>query len=345
MVAQTQAGVARMQNGAGGIREFGRMADGAKVQAITLRAGALSVTLLTLGAILQEVRLAGVAHGLTLGSDRVADYEGAMRYHGSLIGPVVNRLSGAEARIGDVLHRFEANQDGCITLHGGAAGTHLKLWQIARATDTEALLTLTLPAGEGGFPGRRQVQALWQIAAPASLTLTISASTDADTLINFANHSYWNLDGSSTWAGHSLRVAADRYLPTTEAFTPTGAIADVAGTAMDFREGRAIAPGDPLLDTCFCLSDSAQPLRDVLWLTGQSGVGLTVATTEPGIQVYDGRNALRPGQTPHEGLAIEAQLWPDAPAHPEFPSILLRAGESRAQTVQWRFEAPQAARP
>lgn len=320
-----------------GIRKFGTTADGQEVLSVTLRAGDLRVVVLTWGAILQDVRLEGVPYGLTLGSDRLEDYLGAMRYHGALIAPVVNRLTGAQAPIGGVMHRFDANQDGRHTLHSGTAGSHLRLWHLAEVSDSAATLSLDLPDGEGGFPGNRRLCATFALEAPATLRLTVTARSDRLTLMNPANHSYWNLDGSATWAGHRLRIAAARYLPTTADFTPTGAILATTGSALDFSAARTIAPGAPLLDNCFCLSDARRPLREVLWLTGTSGVRLTVATTEPGIQIYDGRNALRPGHGYHEGLAIETQGWPDAPNHAGFPSIELTPTTPLRQLTEWRF--------
>ena len=315
---------------------FGTTASGVAVEKITLSAHGLTVAVLTKGVTLQSVRLEGVAHDLTLGSESLADYEGKMRHHGSLVVPVVNRLSGARAPIGGVVHAFEANQAGKHTLHGGAAGGQHKVWSVVQAEGDHVTLALDLPDGEGGFPGNRQIRARLSIVPGPGLRMEVTAETDRATLFNAANHSYWNLDGTETWAGHSLRIAAYHYLPTTEDFIPTGEIAPVSG-AMDFRRERAISPGAPALDTNFCLSGGRQPLREVLWLTGTSGIRLTVATTESGIQVYDGRNAARPGRGFHEGIAIEAQAWPDAPNHPGFPSIDLRPGETVTQVTEWRF--------
>ncbi len=319
------------------VSQFGTTAGGVPVQAITLRAGPISATVLTFGAVLQDVRLAGVAHGLTLGSDDLADYEGAMRHHGSVIGPVVNRICGAQAQVGGQLHRFEANQDGRICLHSGAAGSHRKVWDLVSASDSAVTLAIDLPDGEGGFPGNRRIEATYEVATPGTLRLRVVARTDALTLMNIANHSYWNLDGSAQWSGHRLRVAADAYLPTTADFTPTGVIEPVAGGPMDFRTLREITVGRDLFDNCFCLSQTRQRLRDVLWLHGASGVSMVVATTEPGVQVYDGRNAVRPGRGLHEGLAIETQLWPDATNHPVFPPITLKPAQGYDALTEWRF--------
>ncbi len=319
---------------------FGITAAGQAVEKITIAAGDLTVSLLTWGAVLHSVRLAGVAHDLTLGSDRLADYEGSMRHHGSLIGPVANRITGAAAQVAGRLCQFEANQAGRITLHSGAAGTHRHFWALAEASATHATLTITLPDGAGGFPGTRHLRARFDVLPPATLRLMVEATTDAPTLMNVANHSYWNLDGSTDWTGHRLQVLADRYLPTTPDFTPTGDILPVAGTAMDYRHPRRLAVGQDVLDHNFCLAPARRPLSPVLVLEGASGLRLDLATTEPGVQVYDGREAIRPGHGPHEGLAIEAQFWPDAPNHPAFPDITLLPGQPWQQITEWRFVRP-----
>lgn len=319
-----------------GVAPFGVTADGEAVQRITLGGSGLTVSILTWGAVLQGVWLEGVARSLTLGSERLSDYEGGMRHHGSLIGPVVNRFTGAKATVGGRDLRFEANQDGRHCLHSGSAGTHLKVWRLVEATEDAVRLELDLPDGEGGFPGNRRVAATFRVEG-VSLHLHVNVTTDAVTPVNFANHSYWNLDGGETWAGHRLWIAADRYLPTTADFTPTGEILPVAGGEMDFRTARKVEPGAPLFDNCFCLGDGPGPLREVLRLSGQSGIGMAVSTTEAGVQVYDGRNAYRPHHGAHEGLAIEAQGWPDAPNHAGFPSIALAPGEEYRQHTVWRF--------
>lgn len=318
------------------IRDFGRTSDGQPVESITIRAGKLTATFLDRGSILQDLRLGGAGHSLTLGSDRIADYEGALRYHGALVGPVANRLAGAAAEAGGRPCRFEANEAGAC-LHSGAAGIHARRWRREAAGEDTLTLVLDLADGEGGFPGNRRITALWRVAPPAVLMLRLVVTTDADTLVNVANHSYWNLDGRADWSGHRLRIAADHITETDAALIPTGRLLPVAGTGYDLRQGRRLVPGAPPLDTNFCLSMAPQPLRDVLWLTGQSGVEMVIATNAPGMQVYDGRAPQRPGGAAYDGLALEPQFWPDAPHHPGFPSILLKAGETRVQETRWRF--------
>lgn len=315
------------------IKAFGTTADGRAVQKITLAAGDLTVCLLTWGAVVQSVRLAGVGHDLTLGSDRLEDYEGDMRYHGAVMAPVANRIGGAQARIDGRDYGFEANL-GRHCLHSGTTGAHLQVWDLVAASATAATLALDLPDGLGGFPGNRRVEARFSITDNA-LRLELHASTDAPTLWNATNHSYWALDGAEDFTGQSLQIAADHWLPTDAEDRPTGVIAPVEGV-MDFRLPRVLHPGQPPLDNCFCLSQTQTALRNVLHLQGKS-VALSVATTEPGVQVYDARAARRPGRGAYEGLAIETQFWPDATSHAGFPSILLMPDETRVQITEWRF--------
>lgn len=320
------------------VTSFGQTADGQTVHAIDLAAGGLSVWLLTLGAALQQVRLDVAPWDLTLGLASVAEYEAqANGYFGVLVGPVANRLRDASAPIAGRLHHFAPNE-GPNLLHSGPRGTQARVWTLTDATAASATLVLDLPDGEGGFPGNRRLVARWTVSAPATLRLDLTGTTDAPTLMNLANHSYWNLDDGADWAGHRLRIAADAWLPTDAAGLPTSEIAPATG-AMDFRRGREIRPGDPPLDHNFCLAPARRPLTEVASLTGQNGVTLTLATTEPGLQVYDGRAAVRAGGGAYEGLALEAQSWPDAPNQPGFPGIEVTPTTPYAQTTEWRFTA------
>lgn len=321
------------------ITDFGKTDFGAAVQRVSIAAGDLTAKILTLGCTLQTLHLNGIPHSLTLGSDTLSDYAGKLLYFGALVGPVANRLTSAQTTLNGATLRFDPNENGNL-LHGGSIGLHHKIWTIANVTADSVTLTLTLPDGEYGWPGTRQVSATFRIVPPATLQLQITATTDADTLINIANHSYWNLDGTPHWQGHSLQIVADHTLPVDAALLPTGEIAPVADTPFDFRMGRVLTSGQPPLDTNFCLSDAKTPLRDAATLTGASGVSMTLATTEPGLQVYDAQRTARPHKTPYEGIAIEAQGWPDAPNRPNFPSVQITPNSPYAQTTEWRFTKP-----
>lgn len=316
---------------------LGTASTGTQVDKITLQAGDLHVNILTWGAAIQDVRLAGVDHSLTLGADSIADYEGDMCHHGTLIGPIVNRISTGRIKIAGMMYELERNQ-GDVHLHSGADATHRRNWTIADRSDSHVTLTCTLVDGECGLPGNREITVTYRVTAPATLSMDIKGTTDTKTAFNLANHSYWNLDGTDTWDGHSLQINADRFLPSTPDDYPTGEIVDVADTAMDFRNPCVINTATHPFDNNFCLSDSNQPLRDVLTLIGTSGVKMTMATTAPGIQVYDGKGAMRPGRDTYEGLAFEAQHWPDAPNNPDFPSILVEVDDTYHQQTTWAFK-------
>jgi len=315
------------------IEDFGVTAAGKTVKAALLKAHGVTARVLSYGAILQDFRLDGIPYGLTLGSDNLADYEGAMRYHGALIGPVANRISGARATIDGKDCVFGANQDGRITLHSAGAGLHCKHWAIANHGPAHVTLTVDMAEGEGGFPGKRQITARYDLLPEATLRLTLTAKTSALTPMNLAIHNYWNLDGSDSWVGHTLRIAAAHYLPVDADLVPTGEIAAVDATQFDFRGERPVLRNKPPLDTNFCLSDKRTALREVLWLRGHSGVAMVLATTEPGVQIFDNRPT-------YSGLAIEPQFWPDAMAQPGFPDILLHPDTPWEQLSEWRFSTP-----
>ncbi|WP_341366624.1 aldose epimerase family protein [Yoonia sp. BS5-3] len=317
---------------------FGKTQDGQDVHVITLRAGDIRVNVLTWGAAIQDVRIDGVDRSLTLGSDKLQDYEGTMGHHGTLIGPIANRISTARVRLDGMMFELERNQDGRIHLHSGADATHRQVWKLRDQSADRVTLTLDLADGACGLPGNRQIDVTYRVSAPATLTMEVTGTTDSKTCMNFANHSYWNLDGGDSYTGHHLQINADHYLPITDDACPTGEIAAVDGTPMDFRQGQRLGPDQPALDHNFCLSDAQCDLRDVLHLTGQSGITMRLGTTQAGLQIYDGRGARRPGRPTYEGLAIEAQDWPDAPNNPAFPSIIITPEKPYRQMTRWSFQ-------
>ncbi|WP_370162569.1 aldose epimerase family protein [Limimaricola soesokkakensis] len=316
---------------------FATDAQGRAVHRLSLSGAGLSVDLLTRGSILHAVRIDGLERNLTIGSDDLAAYDGAMKYFGAIIGPVANRIAGARATIDGAEYRFTANHHRAL-LHSGRHGTQFKIWEVIEETAGNATLAVDLPDGADGFPGNRRITARWSLRAPATLRLELEATTDEPTLMNPVNHSYWNLAGTPTIEGQLLRVAAGHWLPTDAESLPTGEIAPTPGSSHDFRAPRAITPGAPPLDHNFCLSHEDAELREIMEMIG-GGVTMRVATTAPGLQVYDGRDADRAGLAPYAGLAIEAQRWPDAPHHPAFPSFRITPGAGFRQVTEWRFSA------
>ncbi len=308
---------------------FGTLADGRDVRALTIAGHGLTATVLTYGAILQDVRLDGIDHSLTLGTDSLSDYETTMAYHGAIVGPVANRISGARAIVDGIEHMLDPNLDKRHTLHGGRRGVHNRLWDITDQDEAFVELTAHLMDGEAGFPANRTVRARFEISEGPALTLTITTTTDAPTIVNATNHSYWCLDGSGQMGDHFLQVHADQYLPTDDNSFPTGELADVAGTPFDFRKMTAVKLGKTAIDNTYCLANTRGPLTPCLDLRS-GNISMTVSTTETGIHLYD--NAPM-----YAGLAIEAQGWPDAPRHQHFPSIQATPDTPIVQVTQWKF--------
>ncbi len=322
------------------ITPFGRTASGTRVDAIRLTTPDLTATVLTYGAALGDLRLAGLPHALTLGGPDLAAYEGPMGYFGTIVGPVANRLAGARAPIGGRDYAFAPN-DGANLLHGGRDGIQTRVWKVVEADATRVCLELQLADGDGGFPGNRVLTAEYR-AEGAALVLTLTAKTDAPTLMNLAHHGYWNPDGAATTRGLRLTVHADSYLPVDEALIPMGEVRPVHGV-FDLRQGRDLDLTEGL-DHNFCLAPAPRALTEVATLAG-SRATLHLASTEPGLQIYEGARvdtAPFPGHGgvpygPFAGVAMEPQRWPDAPHNPGFPAITLDPGESYAQTTRWRF--------
>ncbi len=190
------------------------------------------------------------------------------------------------------------------------------------------------PYGEEGFPGRLEVTVTYTLDADGALRIAYEAVTDAPTVVNLTNHSYFNLAGagSGSAGGHELRLAASRFTPVDGDLIPTGALDDVTETRFDFRQARKVGAG---YDHNFVLDKgvtaTAQEVAELYDLS--SGRVLTVATTEPGLQLYTGDHLPEPF-APGDGIALETQHFPDSPNRPEFPSTVLRPGEVfRSETV------------
>lgn len=293
--------------------------------------GALQAEFLAYGATLHQVRLAG--RELVAGLSDLAAYRAGRGYHGAVVGPVANRISGAQAMIGDQLWRFDPNE-GTTLLHGGAIGLHGRDWAVADQGPEHVSFALDLGHCEGGFPGERRIEARYRVDE-LTLRLDLVATTDRPTLMNLASHVYWNLTGRANLDGHRLRVAADRFVPVDARLCPTGAPVAVTDK-MDLRAGRAL-DGGPRYDHNFCLSDAREALRPVAWLSAPDAPAMELATTEPGLQVYDGGPSMF-------GLALEPQCWPDAPNQPGyFPVLLSPEDGPLVQSTEWRFTLPDGA--
>lgn len=333
---------------------FGTLPDGRQVHRVTLTAHGMTASVITWGASLQDLRLSGIAHPLVLGFPDLAPYLAEGRYFGAIVGRCANRIAGGRAQLGDRTLDLDRNERGRTTLHGGSDGTGQRNWIIADQGADFVALSDHLPDGHMGFPGALLVRVTYRLLPGPALHIGILASTTDDTLCNFAQHSYFNLDGRPTIADHRLTVPADTYLPVDGDLIPLGPPAPVQGTALDFRQPARLGdrlggppggpPDGPGIDHNLCLAPRrAMAPRRAATLRGRS-VQMTIDSTEPGLQVYDGA-LLRPGAPgldgqsygPHAGIALESQLWPDAPHHPSYPSAVLEMGQLYRQATVLGF--------
>jgi aldose 1-epimerase len=326
------------------------MPDGTEIDEVTLAAGDLSVKIINFGAVIRDVRLAGVDYPLVLGFDRFEDYLDHSPHFGALAGRSANRIGGGRFTIDGVTYQLITNENGRTHLHGAGSGFGKRPWRLADHDGTSVTLKLSSAAGEDGYPGNVGATCRYSIQAPGTIRMEAEATTDAPTIVNLAQHSYFNLDGSPDILDHDVRIFADSYTPVDADKVPTGEIASVAGTDYDFRQERPIRRmknGTRVLyDINYVVDhDKAAAPRPIARLASKkSGVVLDVSSTEPGVQFYDGCMMHVPvpglGGRPYgvaAGCCFEAQLFPDAPNHPNFLTSVLRPGETYRQTTLFAF--------
>lgn len=332
--------------------DFGLRPDGQRVTRVAIAGHGLSAWMLTQGATVQDLRLAGFPQPLVLGFPQLAPYLTEGMYFGAVVGRFANRIAHGRARIGEKERQLDRNFLDRHLLHGGADGTGVRNWRLGEVAANAVTLHDRLPDGHMGFPGALDVTVRYAIAPGPVLVIEITATADAETLCNFAQHSYFNLSGQPTVADHMLSCPAERFTATDPELIPTGETPAVAGTRHDWRRpvrlGERLDAG--LIDDNLCLGDTrlAAP-RPVARLSAPGGPVLHLESTEPGLQVYAGDH-IRPGApglggTPYRrfaGIALEPQLWPDAPNHLGFPSAWLRPGEPYRQITRIRLTPAEA---
>ena len=337
-------------------RPFGKTCDGRPVTCWTLAAGGYTAEVLDWGGVLRAFRVPAPegARDIVLGCDNLKQYEAQDKYFGALVGRVANRIGGAAFEL-DGRHYPLAANNGPNCLHGGARGFNEALWQ---AEEREGALRLRYRSlnGEEGFPGTLTAEVTYALEADGALSIDYRAESDANTLCNLTNHSYFNLHGHARGSleGHTIQILADAITEMDATSVPTGRLLDVAGTPFDLRQPTAILEGlasrHPQLalghgyDHNFVLHhDPCGPLRTVASVTG-GGLRLRCATTQPGLQFYTanfldgtlGKEGIR--YPARAAFCLETQAWPDAVHHPHFPSVLLRKGEVYRQRTVYQVE-------
>ena len=325
---------------------FGRTAAGEPVRLFTIRnRNGLVLRLTDYGAVVVSLEVPdreGRMADVTLGFPSLDGYLGRHPHFGSTIGRFCNRIGGASFTLDGITYPLAAN-NGLNHLHGGIVGFNKVMWEAEPVSSNEGSgvrFTRLSVDGEEGYPGNLQVEALYFLTHEDDLRIEFRAVTDKATHVNLTNHNYWNLGGagSGTILDHELELAADRYLPVNEGLIPTGEIAPVEGTALDFRSPRRV--GDRIselaavggYDHCYVLRDGPGELLFAARAKDPaSGRVMEVYTTQPGIQFYTGNfldgSEAQGGFGRHEAFCLETQHFPDSPNKPQFPSTVLRPGE------------------
>jgi aldose 1-epimerase len=211
-------------------------------------------------------------------------------------------------------------------------------------------LAIESPDGEEGYPGKVEARVRYAVEAPAALRMDVEAVTDTPTLVNLAQHSYFNLDDSPDILDHQARIFADAYTPTEDDSIPTGEIVAVASSVFDFRSPRPIRQmrrgARVVFDKNYVIgrTKTVAPRPHARLASPKNGVTLDIASTEPGVQFYDGHKLAVPvpglggrHYGPCAGCCFEPQFFPDAPNHSSFPSSVLRPGETYRQTTRYVF--------
>lgn len=355
---------------------FGTLPDGTEATLYTLtNASGASVSVTDYGGIVTSIVVPdrdGTLADVALGFDSVEGYtseayRNGLPYFGAIIGRYGNRIAGARFQLDGETYQLAAN-NGENHLHGGGTGFDGVMWDAAPVEGEAALrLTRTSPDGEEGYPGTLAVAVTYTLTDDGRLVIGYEATTDAPTVVNLTNHTYFNLTGDPTnpILDHRLQINSDAFTPVDAGLIPTGKVRPVEGTPFDFRTSTRVGDGIDADDEQIAFG----PGYDHNWMLARSGDGLAeaarvvepttgrvlvVETTEPALQFYAG-NFLDGSITGKDGVpyarrtgfCLETQHPPDSPNQPAFPSTVLRPGETYRSRTVYGFEtqatAPDAA--
>ena len=352
---------------------FGQLSDGREVTCWELSRGAVTVRLIDYAAAVQSLIIPdrnGIGADVVLGYDTAEGYETDSSCHGAVVAPHANRIAGAEAVIGGRTYHLPVN-DGENNLHTEKArGGHGRIWDAAAEEGPDTVdgadrvtFTLRFADGESGLPGNRTFSVTYALTKDA-LRLSYRGESDADTLMNPTNHTYFNLAGQGAGAdallAHTLRLCAHRFTAIRPGAIPTGELRGVSGTVFDFTAakpiGRDIDADDEQLvmttgyDHNFVIDGwtpegmaKGELLPAAVAADPVSGRTLEVLTSVPGVQFYAGnhlRGASGKGGAVYafrSGLALETQFFPDSIHHPEFPQCVYGPDRPYASETLWRF--------
>ena len=328
---------------------YATLPNGTEVYEYTVQKGDMELSAVDYGCIITHLKYRGKDR--ILGYDRLEDYMTANgSYQGAFIGRYANRISGGGFTLNGKRYTVANNETGRWHLHGGHVGFDKKCYDAAMTEDSITFTALS-PDGEEGYPGNLELTVCYALRDDA-LVIDYAAKTDADTVVNVTNHSYFNL-GGETIKEHVLTLNADAITPVDDLLIPTGEILDVTGTPFDFRMGKTVSEGicgdHPQIALCggvdhnFILGKDGEMKVAATLEYAPAGIGMECSTTEPAVQIYTsnflnekhGRGGVALYQ--YMGICLETQHYPDTPNQPEFPTCTLRAGETMNSRTVYRF--------
>lgn len=341
------------------ITPFGKTADGTAVDLYTLtNAKGMTAKVMTYGAIVTELRVPdrnGKFDDVVLGFDTLDKYLAGHPCFGATIGRVTNRIGGAKFTLDGKEYQLAANS-GKNSIHGGKKGFDKVVWKagpMENQGNPAVGMSYFSPDGEEGYPGNLSVAVVFTVTNDNALMIEYTARTDKPTPVNLTNHSYFNLagQGSGDVLGQELEIAADKYTPTDASLIPTGEIKPVAGTPLDFTKPTLIGARIAELtatrgyDHNYVLNSGGGKLAPAACAYDpKTGRFMEAFTTEVGVQLYtaNGMNGKLIGKggaayPRHAGFCLECQHHPDSVNKPNFPSTILRPGQTYKQTTAYRF--------
>lgn len=331
-------------------RMFGKTKEGIDVTEFTVaNRNGHEFSVINYGCTITSLRIPdrnGNLDNIVLGFDSLDDYLHSDHYLGSVIGRCANRIAEGKFTLGHEEYTLTKNH-GAHHLHGGFRGFDKIVWQ-ASVIENEQGAGIEFyhlsKDGEEGYPGNLSVNVRYFLANENALIITFAAKSDASTIINLTEHSYYNLNGGEgDVLSHELKINASYFLPVNDKLIPTGEIQYVENNAFDFREfktiGRDLYDDDLQLkfakgyDHTYVLLKIGEELSHACTLhSSNSGRTIEIHTTEPGMQLYtanslEGKGRNNNSYGPYSGVCLETQHFPDTPHHPDFPSIVLNAGD------------------
>lgn len=341
------------------VRSFGEYSGGTVSEiALQLETGA-EARILTFGAALRDlvVPVPETRQRVVLGLETLDDYLNHSPHMGAIAGRFANRIAHGRFVLDGKAHQLPLNQAHAHSIHGGGNGFGKRNWTLLHAEPSAATLALVSPDGDAGYPGTLVTTARYSLLPPATLRLELWAHTDLPTVLNLAQHSYFNLDGSPDILDHELMLRAPVVTSVDADLIPDGALRPVGDTPYDFRRARPVRLADAAGERVrydhnfFLRRERREPFAPGLELahaatlaSARSKLAMEVWTTEPCLQFYDGAklNLPVPGLDGARygacaGLCLEPQHAPDSPNHPHFPSTVLRPGELYRQVSEFRF--------